>query len=131
MSKDTSFNSTVAGAIVGGAIGAIAALLLAPKSGRELRSDLCAKALSAKEHTSQLANQLSAQAKELAGSVTGKSDGADENGCHTAADSEVRSEGMNTMAPSEPDIVKLGKEMDTMPTNSELREEGKRPDPEQ
>ncbi|MCU6710808.1 YtxH domain-containing protein [Paenibacillus sp. J5C_2022] len=131
MPKETSLNGAVAGAIVGGAIGAITALLLAPKSGRELRSDLCAKAQSVKEHTSQLAGQLSAQAKELAGSMTGKSEEAPATACHSATDLEERSEGMNTMAPSQPDMVKLGKEMDRMPTHSELRAEGKQPDPEQ
>jgi gas vesicle protein len=38
MSKDN--NGVIVAAIVGGAAGAIAALLLAPKSGRELRSDV-------------------------------------------------------------------------------------------
>ncbi len=58
MSKNKSF---IAGTIVGGVVGTVAALLLAPKSGRELRTDL-----------NEQYRQISDKTQEIAGTVSGK-----------------------------------------------------------
>ncbi|MCT8137343.1 YtxH domain-containing protein [Anaerobacillus sp. CMMVII] len=54
MSNDNNMNTKdfLIGALVGGLVGAASALLLAPKSGKELREDLNNQALTAKEKTS-------------------------------------------------------------------------------
>lgn len=61
----------VIGALVGGIVGAAAALLLAPKSGSELRGDVAVQAVSLKEKSAELSSvakdktvQLSSQLKE-------------------------------------------------------------------
>lgn len=56
MSNDNNMNTKdfVIGALVGGLVGAASALLLAPKTGKELRVDLNDQATSAKELTSGL-----------------------------------------------------------------------------
>ncbi|REK71256.1 YtxH domain-containing protein [Paenibacillus paeoniae] len=125
MSKNTSTSGIVVGALVGGAVGAITALLFAPKSGQQLRSDignglesigLCAKELatSVSTHTKELVTSVSEQAKDSA----------------QAAVEGVKAD-VNSMAPTEEDMVKLGKEMDQMPTNSEVESKGRTPDPAQ
>ena len=40
MQDQTNYKSFILGALIGGAIGAVTALLFAPKSGRELRRDI-------------------------------------------------------------------------------------------
>jgi gas vesicle protein len=58
MSKDgNNSKEFLIGTLIGGLIGAVTALLLAPKSGKELRSDLNELAASWKERTNQLTNQ--------------------------------------------------------------------------
>ncbi|MFF2886224.1 YtxH domain-containing protein [Paenibacillus sp. NPDC057967] len=125
MSKNTSTSGVVVGALVGGAVGAITALLFAPKSGQQLRSDIgnqlqsigqCAKELAASvsTHTKEMVTSVSEQAKDSA----------------QAAVEGVKAD-VNSMAPTEDDIVKLGKEMDKMPTNSEVKSKGRTPDPAQ
>ncbi|WP_010272782.1 YtxH domain-containing protein [Paenibacillus senegalensis] len=54
-------NSVMVGTIVGAAVGAVSALLLAPKSGTELRKDI-----------SNVCNSITAKTKEKAGDVTRK-----------------------------------------------------------
>lgn len=56
MSNDNNMNTKdfIIGALIGGIVGAASALLLAPKSGKELREDLNHQALNAKEKTSVL-----------------------------------------------------------------------------
>lgn len=125
MSKNTSTSGVVVGALVGGAVGAITALLFAPKSGQQLRADIgnqlqsigqCAKELAASvgTHTKEMVTSVSEQAKESA----------------QAAVEGVKAD-VNSMAPTEDDIIKLGKEMDQMPTNSEVKSKGRTPDPSQ
>ncbi|WP_195575313.1 YtxH domain-containing protein [Paenibacillus sp. 1001270B_150601_E10] len=52
----------IKGAIIGGLVGAAAALLLAPKSGRELRTDLACGAQNVTEKTKEVALDLSSKA---------------------------------------------------------------------
>jgi gas vesicle protein len=65
------------GAVVGAALGAITALLLAPKSGRELRGDIAQQYHNVTEKTQEFAGvvknkslELAEKAKEVASSVT-------------------------------------------------------------
>lgn len=73
----------VIGAFVGGIVGAAVGLLLAPKTGRDLRSDVASQAVnlrekgvvlssSAKEKTLQLSNQLKEQSTHLVDKVKTK-----------------------------------------------------------
>jgi len=52
------------GAVAGSVLGAAAALLLAPKSGKELRSDLAGSIQTAGEKTQQLAKKIGEQTGE-------------------------------------------------------------------
>lgn len=65
--KDTSMNAKdfLIGTLVGGLVGASAALLLAPKPGKELRNDINTQARAAKESTSQFAQTISEQSSHL------------------------------------------------------------------
>lgn len=73
----------VIGALVGGIVGAAAGLLLAPKTGRDLRSDVATQAVNlkdksvtlsstAKEKTVQLSNQIKEQSTQLVDKVKTK-----------------------------------------------------------
>ena len=73
----------VIGAFVGGIVGAAAGLLLAPKAGRELRSDVASQAVTlkdkgivlsstAKDKTVQLSSQLKEQSTHLVDKVKAK-----------------------------------------------------------
>lgn len=53
------------GALIGGVLGSVSALLLAPKSGRELRHDIAEGAQQVSEKTQQLAKQFGEQSGEL------------------------------------------------------------------
>ena len=57
------------GALVGGIVGSLTALLLAPKSGRELREDINHQAYLLKEKTEQLRDTAKEKGNELALSV--------------------------------------------------------------
>lgn len=52
--QNKSSKSFIVGAIVGGIVGAVTALLLAPKSGKEMREDLNAQATELKKRSLQL-----------------------------------------------------------------------------
>lgn len=60
----------VKGAIIGGAVGAAAALLLAPKSGRELRQDIRSKYNQASDKAMQWMSDAGAKTKEVASQVS-------------------------------------------------------------
>src|SRR5690554_2849460 len=66
--KDTSMNTKdfFIGTLVGGLIGASAALLLAPKSGKELREDINAQAKVAKERTADWTHQAVEKGNQFA-----------------------------------------------------------------
>lgn len=74
----------IIGALVGGMVGAAAGLLLAPKTGRDLRTDVANQAITirdkgveisttAKEKTVKLSNQLKEQSVHLVDKVKSKS----------------------------------------------------------
>lgn len=58
------------GALIGGAVGAAAALLLAPKPGRELRKDIREKAGQASDKAMQLVSSASSKTREVASQVS-------------------------------------------------------------
>jgi len=57
------------GAIIGGAIGAAAALLLAPKAGRELRGDIRDRYADVRDRTKQLMSDASVKTRDVARQV--------------------------------------------------------------
>ena len=69
MSRENSSNGVLLGAIVGGAIGAISALLFAPKSGANLREDLSNKFRTISEKTKDIATAVGQNTKEFASTV--------------------------------------------------------------
>ncbi|MBH5319959.1 YtxH domain-containing protein [Paenibacillus sp. GSMTC-2017] len=116
MTKLSGGNGILIGAVVGGVVGAATALLLAPKSGERLRADLSNQIQAIGKRTIELKESICSQTKE-----------AIEEAVEDACESTV----VNSMAPKEKDMVKLGKEMDAMPTNTELVKMGLQPDPAQ
>ncbi|WP_186438537.1 YtxH domain-containing protein [Cohnella terricola] len=57
---------TIKGALIGGVIGAAAALLLAPKSGKELRGDIRDRYSSMQDRTKQLLSEAGNRTREMA-----------------------------------------------------------------
>lgn len=57
------------GAVIGGAVGAITALLFAPKSGKELRGDIAQQVKAAADKTQQFAGQVSDKTQQVAKQV--------------------------------------------------------------
>lgn len=55
----------VIGALVGGIVGAAVGLLVAPKAGRELRSDVAVQAVQLKDKSVELSKQLQEQSSHL------------------------------------------------------------------
>jgi gas vesicle protein len=53
------------GAVVGGLLGAITALLVAPKSGRELRGDIANQVSAVSDKTGQVASAVSEKTQEI------------------------------------------------------------------
>ncbi|WP_438447936.1 YtxH domain-containing protein [Gorillibacterium sp. sgz5001074] len=60
------------GAVVGSVLGAVTALLLAPKSGKELRSDLSEQYGKVSDKTVEIAGVVGAKTQEIAGVVGAK-----------------------------------------------------------
>ncbi|WP_168119690.1 YtxH domain-containing protein [Paenibacillus sp. HB172176] len=136
MAKQTNGNGMVLGAVIGGIVGAAAALLLAPKSGKQMREDLGGQiqnishktkdiASNIRSQTKDIASNLTTQTKELASNLRSQAKETMEEACDKAEDA------VNSMAPDEKDMKHLGKEMDVMPTNAELKEKGLVSDPAQ
>lgn len=61
--------ATIKGVIIGGVVGAAAALLLAPKSGRELRGDIRDRYHNVQDRTKQILNDASSKTQEMAKQV--------------------------------------------------------------
>jgi gas vesicle protein len=59
----------IIGAVVGGLLGAMAALLLAPKSGRELRQDITEQYSTVSDKTQQIASTVSEKTLQIANTV--------------------------------------------------------------
>ncbi|MDZ5472551.1 YtxH domain-containing protein [Bacillus sp. 31A1R] len=66
--REESINSKdfIIGALIGGIVGAATALFLAPKSGRELRSDLNSQAVTLREKTGHIKDVAMTKGTELA-----------------------------------------------------------------
>ncbi|OXM84413.1 YtxH domain-containing protein [Paenibacillus rigui] len=60
------------GAVVGTVLGAVTALLFAPKSGRELRADIAEGVQNVTEKTTQVAGTVADKSKQLAGTISDK-----------------------------------------------------------
>lgn len=71
MSK-TNGKGFAVGAVVGGLLGAVTALLLAPKTGKELRSDVAEQYGKISDKTVEIAGTVSTKSQEIAGTVSAK-----------------------------------------------------------
>ncbi|NOU98012.1 YtxH domain-containing protein [Paenibacillus sp. LMG 31456] len=60
------------GAVVGTLLGAVTALLFAPKSGRELRADISEGVHNVTEKTQQVAGTVADKSKQIAGTISDK-----------------------------------------------------------
>ncbi len=67
--QDSSYKSFILGTLVGGAIGALTALLLAPKSGRELRRDIADTSTDIYDRASDYVTQTVQDGKNKAQSI--------------------------------------------------------------
>ena len=70
MSNEKKGKDLLIGAVVGGLLGAATALLFAPKSGRELRSDIAEQAQVVSDKTVQIASNVSQKTQEVAKTVS-------------------------------------------------------------
>lgn len=71
--EDTGSGSNFAkGLFIGGLLGAAAALLFAPKPGRDLRGDLSDKMMVVSDRTKEVAGVVGTKASEIAKTVSGK-----------------------------------------------------------
>lgn len=71
-SGDNHNKNFLVGAVIGGVLGAVSALLLAPKAGCELREDISDLYENAKESTNKLACDVSERGHALFEDLTGK-----------------------------------------------------------
>ncbi|REE80240.1 gas vesicle protein [Paenibacillus taihuensis] len=69
MAKKSGAKSFVYGAIAGGVIGSVTALLFAPKAGRELRKDISDGTQVVSEHTVRIASQVGESTTKIAKQV--------------------------------------------------------------
>lgn len=70
MSNEKKGKDLLIGAVVGGLLGAATALLFAPKSGRELRSNIAEQAQVVSDKTVQIASNVSQKTQEVAKTVS-------------------------------------------------------------
>jgi gas vesicle protein len=70
MSNNVDGKDFIMGAVVGGLLGAMAALLLAPKSGRELRQDISNQYETISEKTQQIASAVGEKTASIAKTAT-------------------------------------------------------------
>ncbi|SFQ07929.1 YtxH domain-containing protein [Salibacterium halotolerans] len=71
--SDMNTKDFVIGTLIGGIVGACSALLMAPKSGRELRGELSEGAYSAKEKTNEMTSSAYEKGSQWAGYAREKS----------------------------------------------------------
>lgn len=76
----------VVGALVGAAVGAITALLVAPKSGKELRKDISVQARNVSDKTQEIACNIGEKTQKLAGNVKDKTQKVAKNVSETATE---------------------------------------------
>ncbi|MDF2922925.1 MAG: YtxH protein [Paenibacillaceae bacterium] len=72
MSDKMSGKDFFIGAVVGGVLGALTALLLAPKAGKELRSDIAGQYDKISEKTVEIAGVVGTKSQEIAETVSAK-----------------------------------------------------------
>ncbi|TYR82105.1 YtxH domain-containing protein [Priestia megaterium] len=87
MSNDSTNKDFLLGTIIGGLAGAVTALLLAPKAGKELRADLNEQATYVRLKTEQVKNNAVEKGQELAQSAKAKT--ADLSQTFSAQSSQV------------------------------------------
>lgn len=75
MSQQQSGNGVLLGAIVGGAIGAVSALLLAPKTGAQLREDLSQACQTIGQKTKDIASTVGQSTRKLATAIKEETSG--------------------------------------------------------
>jgi gas vesicle protein len=68
--KKTNGKAFVIGAIIGGVVGSVGALLFAPKSGRELRKDIAEQVEAVSDKTQEVAKTVGSKSREVAKVVT-------------------------------------------------------------
>jgi len=66
MTKEKQTKGFIIGAVVGGVIGSLSALLFAPKAGKELRQDISSGAHKVGDATGRIAKQIGGGASQLA-----------------------------------------------------------------
>jgi gas vesicle protein len=74
MSSDTKSSGLLLGSLIGGAVGAVSALLLAPKTGEKLREDLGNKYRVVNEKMQQIASAVGEKSKDFASNAEQKKD---------------------------------------------------------
>lgn len=72
MSKRSDTKGFLLGTLAGGVIGSVAALLLAPKSGKELRGDISAGAQKVSDQTVKVASQVGDTTGRIAKQISGQ-----------------------------------------------------------
>ena len=77
---------TIPGILIGGAIGAVSALLLAPKSGKNLRSDLSDRYTTVAGKTAEVASTVKDKAVDVASTVKDKAVDVASNVGHLATE---------------------------------------------
>jgi gas vesicle protein len=74
MSSDTKSSGLLLGSLIGGAVGAVSALLLAPKTGEKLREDLGNKYRVVNEKMQQIASAVGEKSKDFTSNAEQKKD---------------------------------------------------------
>lgn len=83
---ETNKGGLMVGLLIGGAVGMVTSLLIAPKSGSKLRQDLWSIYRSWQDKTSQLASTLSTQAEAAASKISEKTEDVMSSVSDTAKD---------------------------------------------
>jgi len=81
--------SVLTGLLVGGAIGAVAALLFAPRSGEQTRAEIRSRAVELRDRTTETMKDTVAQARsradDLRGTISEKAEELKQRGKHTVS----------------------------------------------
>jgi gas vesicle protein len=90
------------GALVGGLVGSLAALLLAPKSGKQLRGDLNNQAYIVREKTDQIRESAMIKSSELTSAVKDKTTVISKKVAEQSADIVKKVKGLNADGENDP-----------------------------